>query len=120
MVANARSAFLGSVGVPTCFYCHLKGLQEDLSRRPPAAVADRPEDRDRTVRAALAAFEQALRESDAVTAEWEAIALAGYQTRARRATDKQVILVAGELREILPPGTSDAEISRLRESEEAG
>src|SRR5829696_3141915 len=43
-------------------YCHVKGLQEDLSRRPPGPVSDRPEDCDPTVRSAAAALEQALRQ----------------------------------------------------------
>jgi hypothetical protein len=80
-------------------------------------VHDQPEERDPVVRHQLAVFEECLRASEAATAAWEAAALAGYQARARRAAGKQIVAVAGELREILPPGTSNRDLQQLAAAE---
>lgn len=99
-------------------FCIVKGLAEDPSRIRATTPAPNPRvERDREVAAALAAVSSAMKAADSATAAWEAAALRGWQTRARRVSGRQIFSVGGMLTEVIPPGATDADLRRLAEAE---
>lgn len=108
----------GCRSVPLGEYCVVTGLAEDPSRVRPGPEADPRIEQNPEVRAAAAVWAAAVRREVEATARWEEAALARYQTKGRRLAGQQLISVGGMLTEIVPPGTSNADLARLRDTEE--
>lgn len=106
--------------VPMGSWCVQSGLKEDVARTrlpQPSGDAARIE-QNPEVRAAAAVLAAAVERERQATARFEAAALAHWHGRGRRSAGTQTISVDGSLVDIRPPGTSDADIARLREAEE--
>lgn len=96
-------------------WCTVYGLKEDVSRtRPPAP--EQPEERDPSVRAAVAALTAAQRQYDDATARWEQIALAGLQAKSKRYT-APMVTVDGQLVDVVPVGSRHEDLRRHAEAE---
>lgn len=105
--------------MPLGEYCAVYGLREDPSRiRPSSPGVDPRIEQNPEVRAAAAVWASAAQRAADATARWEEAALTRWQTKGRRLAGQQIISVGGMLTEIVPPGTGNADLARLRRAEE--
>ena len=107
----------GCRSVPMGEYCTVNGLLEDPSRARPSTPTDPRIEQNPEVRAAAGVLADAIRREAEATARFEAAALTHWQTRGRRSAGHQTISVDGMLTEVVPPGTKNADMARLRQAE---